>query len=119
MHVGLKALADLLLGAGGFEHAVDDGAHLGELLPVGHLLSGEGVGREGLVHLVEHHVARVVLAGVRHGEPDLIAGESEDRRKELGKRVEREVQRGLRAAAGQAVRTVAVEAILHDIEIEA
>ena len=35
VHVGLKALADLLLGAGGFEHAVDHGAHLGELLPVG------------------------------------------------------------------------------------
>ena len=119
MHVGFQAFADLLLGTGSLEHAVDNGAHVGELLPVGHLLSGEGVGREGFVHLVEHHVARVVLAGVRHGEPDLVAGESEDRREELGKRVEREVQRGLRAAAGQAVRTVAVEAVLHDIEIEA
>ena len=119
MHVGLEALADLLLGAGGLEHAVDHGTHLGKLLPVGHLLFGEGVGGEGLVHLIEHHVARVILGGVRHGEPDLVAGEGENGRKEFCERVEREVERGLRAAAGEAVLLVAVEAVLHDIEVEA
>ena len=119
VHVGFQALADLLLGTGSLEHTVDDGAHVDKLFPVGHLTLGEGVGREGLVHLVEHHVARVVRRGVRHGEPDLIAGEDENGRKELRERVEREVERGLRAAAGKAVCAVAVEAILHDVEVEA
>lgn len=56
---------------------------------------------------------------MRHGEPDFIAGEDENGRKELRERVEREVERGLRAAAGKAVCAVAVEAILHDVEVEA
>ena len=119
VHVGLQALADDLGRACLFERAVDDGAHRDDVLPARHGLAVEGVGGEGLVHLVEDHVARVVLAGVRHGEPDLVAGESEDRREELGKRVEREVQGGLRAAAGGALRALAVQAVLDDIEIEA
>ena len=94
MHVGLQALADDLGRACLFERAVDDGAHRDDVLPARHGLAVEGVGGEGLVHLIEDHVARVVIAGVRHGEPDLVAGESEDRREELGKRVEREVQGG-------------------------
>ena len=55
---------------------------------------------------------------MRHGEPDLVAGERENRRKELGERVKREIQGGLRTAAGCAVRFVAVEAILDDVQIE-
>ena len=53
-----------------------------------------------------------------HGQPDLIAGEGEDRRKHLGHRVEDQVQCGLGAAAGQAVAAIAVQAVLDDIQIE-
>ena len=119
MHVGLQALADDLRRAGLLERAVDGGADLDDVLPARHGLGVERVGGEGLVHVVEHHVARVVLGGVRHGEPDLIAGEGEDGREELGKGREREVERGLGTAALGGVRRLAVQAVLHNIEVEA
>ena len=118
IHLGLKALADGLVGAGLLQRAVDDVAHGGDARPLGHLVLGECIGRVGLGHLVEQDVAPVVARAVRHRQPDLIAGEGEDRGEHLRHRVEDQEQGGLRAAAGETVRAVAVQTVLDDIEVE-
>ena len=56
---------------------------------------------------------------MRHGQPDLVAGEGEDRREHLCHAVEDEEQRRLCAAALEAVALLAVEAVLDDVEVEA
>ena len=43
-----------------------------------HLFIAQGIVLKGLVHNVEEHVALIIALAVRHGLPDLIAGESED-----------------------------------------
>ena len=53
-----------------------------------------------------------------HGEPDLVAGEGEDGREHLGQRIEDQEERGLCAAALEAVSAGAVEPVLDDIEVE-
>ena len=116
---GLKGLADALGAAGGLQHTVDVVAQGDEGVPLRHLFVGEGVVGEGLVHAVEQDVARVVPGAVRHGLPDLVAGEGEDRGEHLGHGVEDQEQGGLGAAALQAVALLAVEAVLDDVEVEA
>ena len=117
--VRLKRFADALVGAGRFQHAVDVRAEAEREVPRGHAVGGEGVVRVWLGHLVEDDVARVVAGAVRHLEPDLVAGEGEDRREELRHRVEDHPERGLCAAAGGGICAVAVEVILDDVEVEA
>ena len=90
-----------------------------ELIPARHLFIAQGIVLKGLVHNVEEHVALIIALAVRHGLPDLIAGEGEDRGKHLGHAVKDQVQSGLGAAALEAVLLLAVKAILDDIEIEA
>ena len=115
---GLKGLADALVGAGALQNAVYVVPDGDERVPIGHGGLVEGVLGEGLVHLVEHDVPRVVLGAVGHRQPDLIAGEGEDGREHLGQGVEDEEQRGLSRAALEAVCLLAVEPVLDDVEIE-
>lgn len=63
-HMGLQGLADLLLGTGGLQHGVHVVAQGLHHAPLGHGGLAEGVVGEGLVHLVEHHVALVVTGAV-------------------------------------------------------
>ena len=54
-----------------------------------------------------------------HGLPDLVAGEGQNGGEHLGHAVQDQVQRGLGAAALQAVALLTVEPILDDVQIEA
>ena len=115
---GLQRLADAFAGTRCFQNAVHVVAQADQHVPAGHLLIGKRVGGEGLIHLVQYHVAGIVFRTMRHSLPDLIAGEGEDRGKHLGKGIEDQEQGGLRAAALEAVRGFAVQPVLDDIEIE-
>ena len=117
-HVRFEALADALVGAGRLQHAVDVRADAQRSLPDGHFGIGERIVRIRLRHLVQQHVAGVVAVAARHLEPDLVAGEREDRRKYLRHGIEDDPQRALRRAAGGGIRAVTVQAVLGDIEIE-
>ena len=116
--LGLQGLADLLLGAGGLQHAVDGGADLDDLVPLRHGGLVQGILGEGLVHLVEHHVAGVVTLAVGHGLPDLVAGKGQDGGHDLGHGIQDQPQGGLGAAALGAVLLVAVQPVLNDVQIE-
>ena len=117
-HGGLERLADALIGACLFENAVDVVSHGDERIPPGHLGIVERVLGKGLVHLIEHDVARIVPGAMGHGEPDLIAGEGEDGREHLGQGIEDQEQSCLRAPALKAVAAGAVEPVLDDIKVE-
>ena len=90
-NAGFERLADALIGAGALEHDVHIVAQGDHAIPFGHGVGVEGIVREGLIHLVENHVARIVIRRVRHSEPDLVTGEGEDRRKELGHGIEDQI----------------------------
>ena len=95
--------------------AVPDGD---DRVPLGHGVLVQGVVGEGLVHLVEDHVAAVVAAAVGHGLPDLVAGEGQDGGEQLGHGVQDQVQGGLGGAAAEAVLLLAVQPVLDDVQIE-
>ena len=116
---GLQRLADALVRAGGLQHAVDVTAQGDERIPLCKRLRVERVFREGLVHDVQHDVARVVAASVRHCQPYLVAGEGENGGEHLRHAVKDHPQRRLRAAALEAVLRLAVEPVLDNVEIEA
>ena len=94
-----KGLADALCGAGLLQNAVDVIPDGDERIPLCHCGVVERVLGEGLIHLVEQDVARVIAVAVGHCQPDLVAGEGEDGREHLGEGVEDDKQCGLSAAA--------------------
>ena len=77
-HMGIRptALADLLLVPRGLQGGVHPVPQLDQSSPGDQ--RAHVVVLEGLVHLIENHIAGVVTLPVRHGLPDLVAGEGQD-----------------------------------------
>ena len=70
---GEQRLADGLGGPRRLQRQIHVVPQVDHLLPFRHLRFRQGVFRKGLIHLVQDHVAPVVLAAVRHGLPDFVA----------------------------------------------
>ena len=114
----LQRFADAFLGAGGFQHTVDVATQSDERIPLLHCGIVKRIGGEGLIHRVQNNVARIVGSAVRHGQPDLITSEGEDRSEHFRHAAEDQIQSRLCAAPGKARSVFTVKAILNDIQIE-
>ena len=116
--VGFQRLADTLVGTRLFQNAVDVLTQLHDHVPLFHGGVFQRVLGEAFRHLVQQDIPGVITGAMRHGLPDLVAGEGQDGGEQLRHGVQNQEQSALGGAAAQAVLFLAVETILDDVQIE-